>query len=396
MTNNVYVALLNPAITLVFAAAFVVLWSYQRQRRYLLLFSLGYVAASLGFLAQYADAPGLYTLTRLISVGLFTASTLLIGSAVLLIYRRRPPFIGFAAVTAVGAAGFGWFLFVEPDLAWRVLITNFTLGGITLLVAAELRALPDKSRLDWLLFWLALASGLNFFVRTALIAYIHGIDVPDGVHQSVYWTTALLSHAVLSMAIALALIGRTVQDVITGLTEESQTDPLSGLLNRRGFGEHAGKLLAQAQRRGLPVSLVICDLDHFKAVNDSFGHACGDRVIVAASSFFEKAASANYVVGRIGGEEFAIILSGANMPAARLFAEGARAAFSAIAVDGLPQAHRLTASFGVAELTENEDVSALLARADAALYRAKNEGRDRVCVARPSFTRAAAGGAEAA
>jgi len=183
----------------------------------------------------------------------------------------------------------------------------------------------------------------------------------------------------------MILIASTALDLIGELRSESQTDPLSGLLNRRGFEEHASTILAATRHNGLPVSLVICDLDHFKAINDTFGHACGDRVIAAAGSFFGKAVPAHHAAGRIGGEEFAIILAGANLVAARLFAEGARGAFATLAVDGLPEKHPITASFGVAELGEGESISELLVRADMALYAAKKEGRDCVRVARPSF-----------
>jgi diguanylate cyclase (GGDEF)-like protein len=186
------------------------------------------------------------------------------------------------------------------------------------------------------------------------------------------------------VAIAMTLIACTTSDVIAELRSESQTDPLSGLLNRRGFEDQASKMLADARRGGLPASLVICDLDHFKAINDTFGHACGDRVIAAVGRLFGTAASARHAAGRIGGEEFAIVLPGANLPAARLFAEGIRNALARLAVEGLPQSHALTASFGVAELVGPESLIELLARADAALYAAKRDGRDRVRVARPA------------
>ena len=111
------------------------------------------------------------------------------------------------------------------------------------------------------------------------------------------------------------------------------------------------------------MSLVICDIDHFKAVNDSLGHASGDRVIAAFAGFLRSAA--------------------ANLLAARLFAEGARSAFASLCVDGLPPDRRFTASFGVAELAPGEGMTDLLVRADSALYEAKNNGRDCVRVSHP-------------
>ncbi|TIO39496.1 MAG: GGDEF domain-containing protein, partial [Mesorhizobium sp.] len=123
-----------------------------------------------------------------------------------------------------------------------------------------------------------------------------------------------------------------------------------------------------------PVALVIADLDHFKRINDSYGHACGDRVIETFAGLLREAAAEHHVAGRIGGEEFAI-LPGTNLAAARLFAEGARSAFGGLPIEGLPADHRCSASFGVAELAVDEDFSDLLRRADEALYAAKNAGR---------------------
>ncbi|TIM62373.1 MAG: GGDEF domain-containing protein, partial [Mesorhizobium sp.] len=92
---------------------------------------------------------------------------------------------------------------------------------------------------------------------------------------------------------------------------------LSRLLNRGGFERHAELAMRDAVRRGIPVALVIADLDHFKSINDSFGHASGDRVIEAFAGFLRDAAAEHHVAGRIGGEEFAIIDRINRRPAAR-------------------------------------------------------------------------------
>jgi diguanylate cyclase (GGDEF)-like protein len=171
-----------------------------------------------------------------------------------------------------------------------------------------------------------------------------------------------------------------VRDVLADATAKSETDGLSGLLNRRGFELHAQDTLRHAARQGMTTSLVIADLDDFKSINDSFGHASGDRVIEAFAALLREAASGNGVVGRIGGEEFAILLPGSHLAAARLFAEGTRSAFGALPIAGLPDDRRCTASFGVAELNPGERFSELMSRADHALYGAKKGGRDRVLI----------------
>jgi diguanylate cyclase (GGDEF)-like protein len=382
MEARVYIALLNPSIGLVLASTFLVLWLYQRHRRHIASLAAGYACASAAFLLQYFVLPVGPHPTKLISVSLFFASGLLICGAVIRRYGRPLPVSGFAALTIGGLSAVTWFLFAEPDLTWRIYAINFVLGGMSLLVAAELRAVPHKGLIDWVILSAALLSGLNFFARTLVVVHVYGAVEPYATsHGSIYWTTVILSHAVLSIVIAFALVTGTTLEVIAELQRKSETDPLSGLLNRRGFGEQASAMLAANDRKGLPASLVLCDLDHFKAVNDSLGHFSGDRVIAAFADMLRKAGGERCVVGRIGGEEFAIMLPDATAAVARLFGEGARSAFSGLAIDGLPDGRRFTASFGVAEQVPGEAISALLSRADAALYEAKNAGRDCVRIA---------------
>ncbi|MDW6021681.1 GGDEF domain-containing protein [Mesorhizobium sp. BAC0120] len=391
MENGLYIALLNPSISLVLATAFFALWLYQRRHRHVAVLALGYAAAAGGFLLQYFILPPGFNATKVASNVLFFTTTLCIASAIISRCGRRVPILAFGVLTAGGLGAFCWFMFVDPDLPWRIYSINFALGAMCLVAGAELRAIQGRTAIHRVLLGLALAAGLNFFVRPLLCMYVDGpYETYEGFYRSIYWTTVLLTHAILSIAIALTLIASIALDLIAELRSESETDPLSGLLNRRGFMERTSKILADVERRGVPVSLVICDLDHFKQVNDDLGHVAGDLVISGFAGFLREATAAEHAAGRIGGEEFAIILPGADLTAARLFAEGTRAAFAMLAVEGLPESRRFSASFGVAELIQGEGVAELLARADAALYLAKREGRNCVRVARPSYTRPSA------
>ncbi|HEV2896400.1 MAG TPA: GGDEF domain-containing protein [Pseudaminobacter sp.] len=221
------------------------------------------------------------------------------------------------------------------------------------------------------------ASALQFLSKAFLFQAFGG----TGATAQDYLKTnyALFSQSigtVFAMAIALLMLVILVRDIFADVTAKSETDALSGLLNRGGFERHAEAALRDAARMGLPLTLVISDLDHFKAINDTFGHAAGDRVIEAFAGFLRSATSGHQIAGRIGGEEFAIVLPGTNLSGARLFAEGARGAFAALPIEGLPDGRRFTASFGVAELCSGEGISDLMRRADEALYDAKRSGRD--------------------
>ncbi|RUW59722.1 GGDEF domain-containing protein [Mesorhizobium sp. M7A.F.Ca.US.008.03.1.1] len=237
------------------------------------------------------------------------------------------------------------------------------------------------ARLDRILMAVLAASGLQFASKPFIAHGLGGWGAkPQAYLQSNYALVSQSLGTVFALALALLMLAILVRDVLAEVTSKSETDTLSRLLNRGGFTRHAELAVLGAMRQGVPVALVIADLDHFKSVNDSFGHASGDRVIETFAGFLREAAAAHHVAGRIGGEEFAIILPGTNLAAARLFAEGTRSAFGALPIDGLPADNRCTASFGVAELHPSEDFADLMRRADQALYQAKNAGRDCVRV----------------
>jgi diguanylate cyclase (GGDEF)-like protein len=159
-------------------------------------------------------------------------------------------------------------------------------------------------------------------------------------------------------------------------------DPLTGIANRRAFLHDGTEIMKKQSVDGRPGAVLLLDLDHFKSINDRFGHAIGDRVL----QVFAESASANVkptdLVGRLGGEEFAAVLYDAGKEQALVMAERIRSAFAAAAteVDGRP----VTATVSIGMVINEDptfDVSALLAQADQALYHAKERGRNRVEVA---------------
>lgn len=379
MDTGLFIALLNPTIALALGAAFLVLWSYQRHRPYLAVLATSYGLSAVGFLLQYFTLPFGMQLTKLTSNICFTVAGCCLSSAIIHRYGRKVPYIGIGVLAGGGLASFCWLLFVAPDLTWRILAMNFAFGGISLLVAAELRPVRRNGPTENILFVLSLLSGLNFFVRTLVVVIAHGpFTSYDGFYASSYWTTALLSHALLSLLIALCLFSAAALDVMKALKTETYTDPLSGLLNRRGFEERGMQLLRHCATARFPVALVLADLDHFKALNDVHGHAAGDRVIADFAGKLRLAAGTRGVAGRIGGEEFAVLLPLSDLAAARLFAEAVRTVYSAGQVDGLPAGTKVTASFGVAARSGDEALEPLMRRADDALYKAKKNGRDSV------------------
>ena len=163
------------------------------------------------------------------------------------------------------------------------------------------------------------------------------------------------------------------------LSRMASTDGLTGVLNRRAFLEGLRANHAHALERKVPLSVILLDVDHFKKVNDTYGHQVGDDVLVAVASHATKAMRAGDLFGRYGGEEFAAALPKASAETAAKVAERIRGDVGATKFASQEARFRVTASFGIAQLKGPETIAQLIARADAALYKAKAGGRDRIC-----------------
>jgi diguanylate cyclase (GGDEF)-like protein len=191
----------------------------------------------------------------------------------------------------------------------------------------------------------------------------------------------LLTLLLEALAIFRPLV-RRVSRYARQLVTLATLDPLTGALNRRSFFERGGLALDEARRNGGPVSALMIDADHFKRVNDTYSHAGGDAVLRALVAALKQETRGGDLIGRLGGEEFAVLLPQTGMDAAQHTAERLRAAVAALAVDVDDAVVRFSVSIGLAAHSGADDgLDALLARADRALYAAKANGRDRVEIA---------------
>lgn len=378
-----FILVINLFVAGLLAAAFMAIAIYDVGRVSARWLAFGYVLGMVYFAVEFsipvfADArPAVVT-----AFAVFLGATIAFNTGLARKYGVAPPwppmlfFLVFATVAV-------WFVQDLPRqslarmMAYQLPYAAMQLVGFGIVWSSRQR----RDRLDRILLAVLVASAAQFaskpFIAHALGGW--GAD-PQSYAQTSYALVSQSLGTVLGLALALLMLGILVRDVLAEATSKSETDTLSRLLNRGGFERHAEVALRDAVRQGVPVALVIADLDHFKGINDSYGHASGDRVIATFAGFLRDAAADHHVAGRIGGEEFAIILPGTNLAAARLFAEGTRSAFGALPIDSLPAEHRCSASFGVAELSAREGFSDLLRRADEALYQAKGAGRDCVRV----------------
>jgi diguanylate cyclase (GGDEF)-like protein len=160
----------------------------------------------------------------------------------------------------------------------------------------------------------------------------------------------------------------------------ARLDQLTGAISRRSFLEEASRAIARLSRYDRPAALIMFDIDHFKLINDSYGHPAGDAVLSAVGATCQSLIRNSDSFGRLGGEEFAILLPDTGRTNARAAAERCREALAQMPIPGRPEIH-ITASFGIATLTPNTTIEQWLAAADAALYAAKHNGRNQCQVA---------------
>ncbi len=197
-----------------------------------------------------------------------------------------------------------------------------------------------------------------------------------------------LADFLVASGLLLAILYSLTWKLLVGLEEAQQrlkhiaiTDELTGLRNRRYIMEQLEKEYQRAVRSGSPLSLMILDIDHFKRINDHFGHIFGDEVLKAVSAEMEQSLRSYDLLGRIGGEEFLIASPGSSMADAASLAERIREKIKQRKIGAKPQEISVTISAGVTSLARRDaKMNALLIRADEALYEAKRKGRDRVVV----------------
>ncbi len=279
---------------------------------------------------------------------------------------------------AVGAVT--WFSFVQDSFRVRVVIVAGLCAAINAQHLFVLLRTQRAARFGQTIGVTLVGSWLVGLTCVYGLRAIHAIAFPQGdsglLTQTAIQVAYTASFTVCNLMLVLGFATMASDDVRARIEEQAIRDPLTAALNRRALSEALARELSRCRRRGHPLSVLMLDIDHFKRINDEFGHPVGDRVLVHLCRRLAALMRPHDVFARYGGEEFLIALPETDAVAAKKAAQ--RILFELAAADDseLPP---ITVSIGVAQwMASGESVDSLVARADCALYLAKQNGRNRI------------------
>ncbi|MBX9454704.1 MAG: GGDEF domain-containing protein [Rhizobium sp.] len=371
MSTTIF-ALVLPILMAIVAGTFMVLSRFNLPAAFAWGLGFGFCAA--GFTTSIMLVPA--TLAALVSDLFFIAGFYFYAEAFLIhfampLFRRER--IAFAAIYLIMNAYV--VLRIESlhlELLLNDVATSCLLGFALVRVMHHARTIADRA---------AVLTGSVVVIDTLIrvLAFVYFANASDRLEdfaQSSYAQAMQVTTAIVGLFYALSIAAALADRAIRQLHDVAERDPLTGLLNRRGF---ARSMEAAGVGGRLAGAILTCDIDHFKQVNDRHGHAAGDRVIQTLALALGRCLPGTAVSARFGGEEFVTFLPNTSLAEAGILAQGLRARFAAQDWRAIDIDRQITASFGVAAIADGDDTAwPAITRADRALYEAKAAGRNKV------------------
>lgn len=368
----------------VLAVGWLVVAALQRELRLAAWHWAGFALLSgISFIAYVAAAHLQQDGLRLVG-NLLLVLAMLLQCRGLYLFAGRSPRDGSSVVIALATALALFFWSSTEDAPWRIAAVSALAAGCSVWAAVTVvRIARGFTETGWIPALFAAPMALGSLVLAARAvgalmtpqAMVDATSAGDSIPMSmaIYWL-------LLSLSFELTLAGLVIVRLLGQLSHTARHDALTGLLNRRAIEEILLQETARATRSGRGFAVAMIDLDHFKGINDRFGHAAGDEVLQSMATALHARLRTSDTLARWGGEEFLVLLPGTDPEAAARVGEQLRAvaADTPLLRDG--ETIRVTLCVGVAGWAGEADPSMVVDRADDALYRAKREGRDRVCV----------------
>lgn len=369
-----------PAIALIFCAVFAGLWWQDRSRRHVAAYAYCYAALAAGVIInivifEHVSPIGivsyhLLSMSGLIALGWATAHRVGL-KAPLRLYAASVLFTA-ALLWACAAAG---------EFEALRMAQNINSSLLMALIAQNLWHSASRRVSDRAVIWVIGAFSIFGFIRPLLSTFSAQLFGPGEEGAALLFSIHVLVLAIFLTMQAIALIATVIVDRTETERDLAARDSLSGLPMRSMFERDALGLQEIARERAVPICLIIADIDHFKLINDTFGHAVGDRVIAEFGKLLAHEIRPRDLCGRIGGEEFGVVALKCDGENARALANRIGTAVRQMRVAAGQHEICITASFGIAQWSFYEPYEAVFKRADAALYDAKRAGRDTAVLA---------------
>ncbi|MCC2595225.1 diguanylate cyclase [Pusillimonas sp. MFBS29] len=376
LTTNQILTLTSPAVALLFSLGFVFAWNYGRRRaRYLLFLAAAFSVYALAMASQILFIPPNAGANTLVSGALYLISLFLLFRGIA--RRYRVPFDGmfYGLASIATLLALAYFYYAQWNLLARIYILNFSVAGMVLLSVFRIRRISRGIPIDRTFFWIYLLFGISFVPRT-ILSITKAASAGSTIGTSPYWIVMQITLLLFMVVLAMVLLAGAMLDIISELQHDRNIDDLTKLHNRRSFEEQGRREIQRCRNES--ICLVLCDLDHFKSINDTYGHHAGDTVLAECGNIIRRCIRKNDIAGRFGGEEFVVLMPNTTLVGAARFADRVREELAAADFPAMSVGQPVTASFGVAELLPGETLSGLFRRADSMLYTAKNGGRNRV------------------
>lgn len=374
-------AMIRPGIFMLFGFVFLWVWGLDRTRSWILCVAVSSFMLAAAMVSHFLAWPGGPKPAAVFCGFLYTLSVLCACEGLLLRTGKRCGLYFDCTMLAL-VTGLLWiFTYASPSLWARIYIQNFGYGALLLFTSFRLAELRHGNATDRILFWILLGFSVQFFIFTSLTLGLSTPESGKAFVASPFWGGLQLSLTVFGSGLAFAVLIAAITDMMEDLRRERDSDPLTGALNRRGLAEQVRR---QFRNPTSLASVIVCDIDHFKSINDTFGHDAGDAVLRAFGLLLNDIVRDNDIVARTGGEEFMILLRATVEDHAAEVADRIRHRFKTTVFEFEVGKLLATASFGVAEQQPEELIETTVKRADGRLYEAKNTGRNRVFASKDS------------
>ncbi len=368
----------TPMVALIFAVTFLVIWQKDQTRTANLALGTGWLMLATAMLiSQLSPAQMGRALVAITHVP-YTIAAVGLASGILLRVGVKPPIRVFLMIGLGGICAMTLTQTVGNSIKADLFITNITSGVIMVMTTQSFAIAAKRDPIERFMFVTLVLVTAQFFLRPIFAFMFDGPIAPEAYRESAYYMTLAWLFGFGSVLFGIAQLVTATKDHIDTLKARNATDQLSGLLARGEFELRVKAALNAAANKGTDVSLVVGDIDHFKKVNDIWGHQAGDRAIAGFGAMINETIRGTDIAGRVGGEEFCILVWSADEDISARLAERLRLRTTELDVTDGALDVRITASFGVAQRVDGENYRSVFARADKALYEAKQGGRNQV------------------